>query len=113
VLNSRNEMAQEVARRRVLVAQLDRKATDLRHLRAAKAATLARLVHRCRQPVAEILADSSKEAESDPGRSSQDLLSIEQAAKRLAAMLARIDSFTEDLAGAKVRSDWTGASPQP
>jgi hypothetical protein len=113
VLNSRNEMAQEVARRRVLVAQLDRRATDLRHLRAAKAASLARLVDRCREPVSQILADSGRAAEPDPDCSRSDLLSIEEAAKRLAAMLARIEAFTANLAGAKVRSGWTEANPQP
>jgi hypothetical protein len=113
VLNSRNEMAQEVARRRVLVAQLDRRATDLRHLRAAKAASLARLVDRCREPVGQILADSGRGAEPDPDWSRSDLLSIEEAAKRLAAMLARIEAFTANLAGAKVCSGWTEANPQP
>jgi hypothetical protein len=112
VLNSRNEMAQEVARRRVLVAQLDRRASDLRHLRAAKAATLARLVDRCREPVGEMLAHSGREVEPDLASLHPDLLSIEEAAKRLAAMLARVEVFTRDLAGPKVPSGWAEPGAQ-
>ncbi len=100
VLSSRNELAQEVARRRVLIAQLDRRATSLRHLRAAKTATLARLVHVCRQPVGEMLDNShSGSPGADPASSSatSDLLCIEEAAKRLAAILARIEAFTGNL----------------
>lgn len=111
VLNSRNEMAQEVARGRALVAQLDRRATDLRHMRAAKAATLARLVDRCREPVGAMLADSRRETELGAGCPSSDLLSIAEAAERLAAMMERIEAFTGELSGPRVRSGWTEANP--
>jgi len=110
VLNSRNEMAQEVARRRALVAQLDGRATDLRHMHAAKAATLARLVDQCREPVNEMLADSRREPEPGSDGSSSDLLSIEEAAKRLAAMLGRVEAFTGDISRAKLRGGKTEPS---
>ena len=100
VLNSRNEMAQEVARRHAHVAQLDRRATDLRQIRSAKAASLARLVDRCREPLNQIVEDSRSEtggATHQASQSASDLLSVEEAAGRLVAMLVRIDSYIGNL----------------
>lgn len=115
VLNSRNEMAQEVARRRASVAQLDRRATDLRHIRAARAASLARLVEQCRGPMREMLAHSgSAEAAANhsSGETDPDLLNVEEAARRLGSILARVEQFTRELSRGGSRTGRFETGPQ-
>jgi hypothetical protein len=92
VLSSRNEMAQEVARRRASVTALDRKATELRHMRAARLASLSRLARQCRGPVDEILACCEGELEGGAA-SAADFESIRTAARRLGALIDEADRF--------------------
>jgi hypothetical protein len=109
VLNSRNEMAQEVARSRASVTALDRRATDLRHIRAAKVASLSRLVRQCRMPVDDILVSCDAALESVVGEGGQsagsDLASIRAAAARLSALIDKIERFGFNLTAAPSAPD--------
>lgn len=95
VLNSRNEMALEVARRSATVAALDRRVTELRQARSGRIESLSRLVRQCQQPVQDMLANCQCEPERVKGDAGQasDLASIERAASRLVELLGSVETF--------------------
>lgn len=100
VLSSRNEMAMEVAHRRATAVSLDRKQTQLRHLRAAKIASLSRLVRQCRTPVDDILDNCGAELDGGAERSASntsDLNNIFVAAARMRRLLEAADEYCATL----------------
>ena len=103
LLNSRNELARDVAHRRAVVTSLDRQATELRHMRAARIASLSRLARQCRAPLDEILEDCGSEldggAGADAGSTASDFDSIRIAAARLAELIGDADRFGQALTG--------------
>ncbi|MGZ8312464.1 MAG: hypothetical protein ACXWUR_10400 [Allosphingosinicella sp.] len=108
LLSSRNEMALEVARRRANLTALDRQATDLRHMRAARIASLSRLARQCRAPLADIVASCEGELSVSGGERAasiaSDFESIRAAAMRLGGLIDQAEAF--DLAP-------LGGTPQP
>jgi hypothetical protein len=103
VLSSRNEMAQEAAHRRALATELDRRATDLRHIRACRIASLSRLARGCRSPIGEILSSCRSAAdEGAPDRSASDasdLSSIQEAARHLGELIDAVEEYSAALTG--------------
>lgn len=103
LLNSRNELALDVADRRAAVSSLDRQATELRHMRAARIASLSRLARQCRAPLAEILENCRREldgaAGDRTGSTASDLESIRTAAARLGELIDEADRFGVALTG--------------
>lgn len=97
VLTSRNELAQVVAQRRVAATALDRRSDELRHMRAARVASLDRLVRGCRLPVREIVNACDKVIENAPAGNRSpdvsDVRSIQAAAARLADHVEAIDRY--------------------
>ncbi|MFN3727859.1 MAG: hypothetical protein ACK4SZ_16325 [Allosphingosinicella sp.] len=105
VLSSRNELAMEVARRRALTVALDRRATELRQLRSARVASLARLERQCREPIEEMLSGCEGETLVSSGsaeRIHSDMASIKTAAHRLRNLL---DSVGVHLRGSELADD--------
>lgn len=116
VLSSRNELAHEVARRRATVTALDQRTTDLRRMRAAKIASLARLERHCKQPVEDILGDCWSEFATTASVRSEletsDLNSIRAAALRIRELIATIENFRIELANQPVLNDSADATAE-
>jgi hypothetical protein len=95
VLTSRNELAIEVARRRVTLVELDRRATELRQLNSARYASLARLERQCRDPIREMLSGCDNKTYRQIGSAEQDssdIASIRMATRRLRDLLDTVRS---------------------
>lgn len=107
VLNSRNEMAGEVSRQSATIAELDRRATELRQVRSGRIDSLSRLVRQCEQPVKEMLADGLRELKPEKSNADQasDLASIDRAASRLAELLLTVAKYRDSCARALANAD--------
>lgn len=97
VLSSRDEMEQEAARHRAVAKDLENVATNLRHLGAAKAASVARIGRECRAPLSEITSSCKIMLDEDAAAPEEadisDLQSITEAARYLGALIEDVDHY--------------------
>jgi signal transduction histidine kinase len=97
VLSSRDEMEQEASRHRAVATRLDRVARHLRHVGAAKAASVARIGRECQSPLSEIVTSCKSMLEEDEvdgdGSDTSDLQSIAEAARYLGALIEDVDQY--------------------
>jgi signal transduction histidine kinase len=99
VLESRDEMALQADRYRLVAADLDRRVAELRNAGAATAGSLARIARECRAPLDEIVASSRTlldvEARENEGAESPDLRSIDDAARHLGEVIETVVARAE------------------